>query len=340
MSFSATVKDELSRLDEHSRCCMKSELAGIMRAGAAIRRVGDADRLMLVSENAPVSRHIFALLKLLYGNPPDLLISKTHRFRDHAVFRLDCSTFLPEGRLGGLLADCGIRYDPGMSELVHLPYPIRKKCCRRAYVRGCFLASGSMSDPDRAYHLEVSFPTREVCEEFRELLESYDLKARIISRKGHWLTYLKEGQEIVDFLNVAGAHAALMHLENIRILKDVRNNVNRIVNCETANLEKTVNASMRQVEKIRRLAEHVGLESLPPALREVARLRLENSEVTLLELGAMLSPPLTKSGVNHRLRKLESLADEWSESHDRFADPTQETPLMLEAGRKAPDAGM
>lgn len=324
LSFSATVKDELSRLDEPSRCCMKNELAGIMRAGASIRRVGDADRLMLVNENAPVSRHIFALLKAVYGHAPDVLISRTHRFRDHAVFRLDCSSVLPGGRFGSLLADCRIRFDPETAALAHLDWPIRKKCCRRAYARGCFLAAGSMSDPDRSYHLEVTFPTRFVCEEFQHLMGEYGLNARIIERKGHWLVYLKEGQEIVDFLNVMGAHAALMHLENIRILKDVRNNVNRIVNCETANLEKTVNASLRQNEKIRYLAEHVGLESLPNGLREIAGLRLEHSEVTLLELGAMLNPPLTKSGVNHRLRKLESLADAHMEETGRISRPAHE----------------
>lgn len=140
-------------------------------------------------------------------------------------------------------------------------------------------------------------------------MKDFGLQARSIQRKGHHLVYLKEGQEIVDFLNVTGAHSALLNLENIRIMKEMRNQVNRIVNCETANLSKTVDASIRQIESIRYIQEHAGLDSLPQNLYEIALLRLENPDVSLTELGKMLEPPLSKSGVNHRLRKIERMAE-------------------------------
>ena len=313
MSFSSSVKEELSRFEEHHPCCHRSELAALLRNGLSLRNVAGQRRLMFVSENALLSRHVFSTVKELYHSGPEVLMLKTHRFRDHAVYRLDFSAMAAMPEAGGLLQDCGIV--PSGETLTFKPWKAKARCCRRAYLRGCFLASGSISDPDRSYHLEISFPNRMLYEEFRDLLLEFGIEARDIVRKGHLMAYLKEGQEIVDFLNITGAHSALMQLENIRIMKDVRNQVNRIVNCETANLEKTVNASFRQMDCIRYLDAHMGLDSLPDGLREIARLRLENAEVSLQELGEMLNPVLTKSGVNHRLRKLERMADQIREKH-------------------------
>lgn len=311
MSFSSNVKEELSRFEERHPCCRRSELAALLRNGLSIRRVDGENRLLFVSENALLSRHVFSIVKELYQSGPEVLMLKTHRFRDHAVYRLDFSDMIATTEKGTLLRDCGIVAEAGA--LTFLPWKAKARCCRRAYLRGCFLAGGSISDPDRSYHLEISFPNRMLFEEFRALLMEFGIEARDIIRKGHLLAYLKEGQEIVDFLNITGAHGALMQLENIRIMKDVRNQVNRIVNCETANLEKTVNASFRQIDSIRYLEAHLGLDSLPDGLREIARLRLAHSEVSLQELGEMLSPVLTKSGVNHRLRKLERMATQMRE---------------------------
>lgn len=311
MSFSSNVKEELSRFEERHPCCRRSELAALLRNGLSIRRVDGENRLLFVSENALLSRHVFSIVKELYQSGPEVLMLKTHRFRDHAIYRLDFSDMIVSSEKGTLLRDCGIVAEA--DRLTFLPWKAKARCCRRAYLRGCFLAGGSISDPDRSYHLEISFPNRMLFEEFRSLLMEFGIEARDIIRKGHLLAYLKEGQDIVDFLNIAGAHGALMQLENIRIMKDVRNQVNRIVNCETANLEKTVNASFRQIDSIRYLEAHLGLDSLPDGLREIARLRLAHSEVSLQELGEMLSPVLTKSGVNHRLRKLERMAAQMRE---------------------------
>ncbi len=262
--------------------------------------------LLFVSENAALSRYVFSAVKELVKSGPDVIMLKTHRFRDHAVYRLDFSALTAGADQKGLLHSCGIFVDG--DQLRYLPWRPRSRCCRRTFLRGCFLAGGSISDPDRSYHLEVSFPEASLLADFQAVLHEFGIDAKDIVRKGHRLAYLKEGQEIVDFLNIAGAHTSLMQLENIRIMKDMRNQVNRIVNCETANLEKTVNASFRQMDGIRFLESHVGLDSLPDGLREIAQLRLDHTEVSLQELGEMLNPVLTKSGVNHRLRKLEQLA--------------------------------
>lgn len=309
MSFSLEVKGELSRLEELDTCCKKHELAGLLRAGLSVRTQQGNRRIFFVTENAPLSRHVFSRVKELYHNIPEVMMLKTHRFRTHTIYRLEFTPLL-SGENSELLKKTGIIVSAEGDKLDYEPLAIRSRCCKRAYLRGGFLATGSISDPDRSYHLEISLPTKLLADEYIRYLRDFGLEPRYILRKGHYLVYLKEGQEIVDFLNVIGAHNALMQLENIRIVKDMRNQVNRIVNCETANLEKTINASYRQVENIRYIKEHMGLESLPKGLYEIARLRLENPDVSLLELGKMLSPPLSKSGVNHRLRKIDKIAED------------------------------
>lgn len=308
MSFSLDVKMELSRIEDSSVCCRKSELAGILRAGLALRSTPEGIRLLFVTENSPLSRRIFILSKELYGFEPGVEMHRTRRFKACSIYQLDFSAALdgPESRL---LHDIGISVSPDSNEIVYSEYTVKNRCCKRAFLRGGFLATGSISDPDKSYHLEIAFRSRLQAEEYIRYMKDFGLQARSIQRKGHHLVYLKEGQEIVDFLNVTGAHSALLNLENIRIMKEMRNQVNRIVNCETANLSKTVDASIRQIESIRYIQEHAGLDSLPQNLYEIALLRLENPDVSLTELGKMLEPPLSKSGVNHRLRKIERMAE-------------------------------
>lgn len=309
MSFSLEVKGELSRLEEMDTCCKKHELAGLLRAGLAVRTQQGKNRILFITENAHLSRHVFSRVKELYHNIPEVIMLKTRRFRTHTIYRLEFTPLL-SGESNDILKKNGILMSSEGDKLDYEPFAIKNRCCKRAYLRGGFLATGSISDPDRSYHLEISFPTRLVADEYIHYLSEFGIEPRYILRKGHYLVYLKEGQEIVDFLNVIGAHNALMQLENIRIVKDMRNQVNRIVNCETANLEKTINASYRQVENIRYIKDHMGLESLPKGLYEIARLRLENPDVSLMELGKMLNPPLSKSGVNHRLRKIDKIAED------------------------------
>ena len=189
----------------------------------------------------------------------------------------------------------------------------QRDCCKRAFVRGAFLSSGSISDPQKGYHFEIVCPNEKIGRRLQEMIRSFHIDAKIVLRKKSYVLYVKEGAQIVDMLAIMEANVALMDLENIRILKEMRNSVNRKVNCETANINKTVNAAVKQIEDIRLLEEKVGLDSLNEGLEEVARLRLQYPEATLKELGMMLNPQVGKSGVNHRLRKLSTLADDLRE---------------------------
>ena len=181
---------------------------------------------------------------------------------------------------------------------------------RRAYIRGAFIGGGSISNPEKTYHLEFVTHSEEYAVDLSKLINSYGLNSKVIQRKNSYIIYIKEGEQIVDLLNIIGAQSCLLELENIRIMKEMRNNVNRLVNCETANLSKTVNAAVRQVESIKLIQSQIGLQRLPKNLREIAELRLNYPDESLKELGEMLDPPVGKSGVNHRLRKIEKIAEE------------------------------
>lgn len=185
---------------------------------------------------------------------------------------------------------------------------LRRTCCKRAFLRGAFLSSGSISDPQKSYHFEVVCQDEAQAQLLQELYRAFELDAKIVQRKKYYIVYLKEGAQIVDALNVMGAYVALMNLENVRIVKEMRGSVNRIVNCETANINKVVGAAYRQVEDIRYIQSRIGLDELPPALREIALIRMEYPDSSLKELGELCDPPVGKSGVNHRLRKLGEIA--------------------------------
>ena len=185
---------------------------------------------------------------------------------------------------------------------------IQNICCKRAFIRGAFLSAGSMSDPEKSYHFEIVCTSEPKAEQLRDLINEFDFDAKIVARKKNHVVYIKEGAQIVDILNVMEAHVALMNLENVRIIKEMRNSVNRQVNCETANINKTVSAAVRQIEDIHYIEERAGLDSLPENLREIAEVRLKYPDAALKELGTCLQPPVGKSGVNHRLRKIAEIA--------------------------------
>ena len=192
----------------------------------------------------------------------------------------------------------------------------KNSCCKRAALRGAYLTIGSMSNPQRSYHLEFVCASEKQAMQLCEILGGFELEAKIVQRKKYYVVYMKEGSAIVDLLNIMEAHVALMELENLRILKDISNSVNRRVNCEAANIVKTVNAANRQVADIELIKEKKGISALPENLREAAVLRLEHPDATLSELSQMMNPPIGKSGMNHRLRKLSEIAEEIREKED------------------------
>lgn len=172
------------------------------------------------------------------------------------------------------------------------------------------MAAGSISDPNKSYHFEIKCSSEKKAEQLINLLKKYDIEGKMVARKGNYVVYLKEGEGIVDVLNVMEAHVSLMEMENVRILKGMSNYYNRQVNCETANIKKTVATSVRQIEDIKYIMKSKGINYLPPKLQEIALVRIDNPDASLQELGQRLEPPLGKSGVNHRLRKICQIADD------------------------------
>ena len=286
MSFSSNVKEELEKVIPNSRHCQVAELAAMIHFGCKIRLSnGYPEEITIVSENSSVSRKYFTLLK---------------------------KTFMINGITEKVLQAVKILDESGhlhsLSEEIN-PVLLKNSCCRRAFLRGAFLCFGSMSDPNKGYHLEFVCEYEAWAEQIRQVVASFDIEARIIRRKKYYVVYLKEGAGIVDLLNVIGAHRCLMELENLRVEKEVRNSINRQVNCEAANITKTVNAANKQIQDIELLQKHYGLSNLPENLRQMAKIRLEHPESSLQELGGYLKPPVGKSGVNHRLRKLSEIAE-------------------------------
>lgn len=300
-TFSYRVKDELARLEPGNMCCLHSELLGFLRAGAVMEVGQSGVQVTATIESPSVARRAFLLLK--HTSSLSVNISREpRRIHNHSLYSVRLTT---QPGLKEFLVELGYLRSDVREDMAVVP---RIDCCRRAYLRGFFLGSGSLSNPERSYHLELVTGSRRHATHLIRLLRAFDVCARRVERKDRQVVYLKEGDEIAAFLTLIGAVKSRLELENIRVVKGMRNQVNRLVNCETANLNKTVQAAYRQLTAIRFLVGRVGLESLPGPLREVARLRLEQPEATLKELGAQLNPPLGKSGVNHRLRRLEEMA--------------------------------
>jgi cell division protein WhiA len=193
-----------------------------------------------------------------------------------------------------------------------IPFTIlKRRCCKRAFIREAFVISGTISDPAKSYHFEICCHSQEKAEFLRSVMESFDgIYPKVVMRRDSWVVYLKESDQIVDMLGIMEAPKAFMEIENVRILKEMRRNVNRRVNFETANLGKTVSASIKQIEDITYIRDHGGMERLSGQLEEMAVIRLKYPEANLTELGSYVNPPIGKSGVNHRLRKISQYAQD------------------------------
>jgi hypothetical protein len=312
MSFSSRAKSEICRTSPGRNCCRLSELAALIHTSGTIQLAGkERVSLKISTENAFIARRIFMLIKDLYRENPEILIRRNRRLRKNNNYVLLITR--PSAAEKILEDTCVLYRDAGGNMGIHLDIDqklVRKKCCKKSYLRGAFLGGGSVSDPEKAYHLEFIAHSEKYGESLCGLIREFDLHAKLIERKNNYVVYLKEGEHIVNLLSLIGAHTALLNLENIRIYKDMRNNINRIVNCETANLSKTIDAAIRQKENIEYIRDRIGFSYLPSNLREIAELRLSYPDASLRELGDMLTPRVGKSGVNHRLRKLDRIAEE------------------------------
>ncbi|MDD3254171.1 MAG: DNA-binding protein WhiA [Lachnospiraceae bacterium] len=316
MSFSSNVKEELSHQLSPARHCQIAEMAAIISLCGRIQ-ISEQNHycVKIHTENLAVARKYFTLLKKTFNISNDVSIRQgvgNHKSRTYTVVvrkNADAVRILQATKLLDRYGE--IEENLSLAQNV----VIMKNCCKRAFIRGAFLAAGSISDPEKFYHFEIACATEAKAAQVQGLILSFGLDAKIVLRKRYHVVYIKEGSQIVDILNVMEAPLSLMELENIRILKEMRGSVNRQVNCETANINKTVSAAVKQMEDIAYIRDTIGFDKLPENLQEIAELRLSRPEATLKELGEALDPPVGKSGVNHRLRKLSDLVEHLREQH-------------------------
>lgn len=310
MSFSLQVKNDLARIIPDEENERLAELSAIIRLAGRLKLMG-MGRLAFVitTEKASIARKAFSLLKSCFGISMEIQATKNTNLKKNIyMVRVDY-----EQGANTILEKTGIiELDNGIPHLLStIPNFVNEtEGTKRSYIRGAFLASGSISDPDKTYHFEIAVIDEELSEYIKDMLNDYNLGAKIIDRKSTKIIYIKESEAISDILNLMGAHKQLLYLEDVKIKKQVRNDVNRLINCETANLNKTVMAANKQVEAIEYIEKKIGICNLPENLQEIARLRLVNKDLSLKELGQMMETPLGKSGVNHRLKKIQEIAIE------------------------------
>lgn len=318
MSFSKDVKRELSNQLSKARHCRIAELAVILQ-GAADFGYDENGKLYLKieTENLTVAQKSFTLLKCTFDAKVEVSVKQGFSIKNNRVYHVELlqeKEILAVLKATKMIDESGSIWgrDQGIHRLL-----VQNTCCKRAFIRGAFLVSGSMTNPDKGYHFEIALTNRKQAEELQRAMQSFGLDAKIVVRKKYYVVYVKEGAQIVDVLGVMEASVALMNLENIRILKEVRNSVNRKVNCETANISKTVSAATKQIEDITYIRDTMGFSQLNDGLVEVAEMRLAHPEMTLQELCGVLTTPISKSGVNHRLRKLSEIAENLRQQRDR-----------------------
>ena len=316
MSFSGEVKEELSRQFPKSRHCQIAEVAAILGFTGRIEKIQGKSSLRIYTENISLARKYFMLLKKTFHANVTVSVRRNAYLHKNRIFVISLSEPTQIQQVLQAVKWQNSRQENIRTEELANRLLVQKSCCRRAFIRGAFLSAGSMSDPEKAYHFEIVCNSQECARQLQEINNTFEMEAKIVKRKKNHVVYLKEGSQIVDILNVMEAHVSLMNMENIRILKEMRNSVNRQVNCETANINKTVSAAVKQVEDINYIKSMRGLDSLPDNLKEIAQIRLQYPQAPLKELGTFLEPPVGKSGVNHRLRKLCEMAEEIRQSHE------------------------
>ena len=302
MSFASEMKNELTRIEVDDDCA-KAELSALIRMNGNLSISNQQFVINVQTENAAIARRIFSLIKKCFGVEVELLVRKKMKLKKNNIYISRIKVKAKE-----ILDELGILQD-GMFKQEIDKSILKNDICKRSYLRGAFLAGGSVNNPETSsYHLEIFSLYEEHSADLTALMNQYELNSKQLERKKGYISYLKEAEKISDFL--IGGYQALLKFEDVRIIRDMRNSVNRLVNCETANLNKTVSAAMKQVESIQLIDKEIGIDNLPDRLREVARLRIDNQDVSIKELGEMVSTgKISKSGINHRLRKLNEMAD-------------------------------
>lgn len=298
LNFSQQVKSELVRVQPDHLNCKRAELIALLQSAGALHIGVNGPSLEIKTENAALARKVVSYFRALGQSSTELLVEKETRLRKHNLYRVRMQVDLDQSDLSSTL----------ITNILNKSVPeLSEECCRRSYLRGLFLGSGSIQHPEKTYHLEIRFNDLSFAEKVRTFLGQLGFNFGIVERRNEYLLYVKDGESVATFLTMAGAHKALLEMENIRIIKEIKNDVNRVVNCETANLEKTATASANQLKAIELLEENGWLTKLPQGCLEVARARKENPHASYVEIAEILG--VGKSAVSYRLKKIEKEAE-------------------------------
>lgn len=316
MSFSSQTKGELARVVPTKKCCMLAEITGFLRVAGSLRLVGGGKFIIVAStENPAIARHYKTLIREYFGSNAGIEVGNSqvpgkargsYRYRYSLVIRPDEKSLQILRETGMILIKEGNDF---LSDGIYQPI-IRNKCCKKAYLRGLFLGVGTMSDPRKSYHLEFVLNSSQVAQDLKRLIGSFvDLSAGLIERGEEHVVYMKRAEYISDMLGIMGANEAMLEFENIRIGRGLRREVNRISNCDNANVDRTLSAAEQQIKYIELIDAKLGLDNLDPVLRETAQLRLELPGASLTDIGEALRPPIKKPGVSKRFAKLKEIAE-------------------------------
>jgi len=311
MSFSSSVKSELARVEPEKNCCQLADISGFLRTAGSLRLVGGGKFRIVISTSDPaIARHYKKLIKNYFDTPTELEIEEGGNLGKGRKYILSIG---PEDRSEQILRETGIlMIRQGNDYISDGIYDriVKSKCCRKAYIRGMFLGSGTISDPRKSYHLEIVCNTATLANDLCKLINTFvDLSAKMVERKGKYVVYMKKSSYIIDTLSIMGANASRFSLEDIQLKRQMRGEAARATNCDSANTDRILDAAEAQIAAINRLRESGAFDTLPYKLREIAELREQHPEASLTELGELLEPPLKKSGVNNRLKKLADAAE-------------------------------
>lgn len=306
MSFSSEIKDEVAKIKVEDYKIILSELAGITPMCGILNFKNNKISMEYITENAPVARRIFTFLRRSFGFDVEVKNVRSTQLKKN-VFII----YISQDESCRLLLD-ELKYIRGASVFMINYAPtdlIKTSNEKKAYIRGAFMGSGSITDPKKGYHLEFVSENESNAYFLRDTINEFGLKSKVIMRKEKYIIYIKDSEQISDFLSLIGAYNSVLNYENVRVIKEMRNNVNRIVNCETANLNKTVKSSYDQVEDIKLIEREIGIENLDEDLKAIAKIRLENRSMSLNDIANSLEPKLSKSTVNYRFKKLRRIAN-------------------------------
>jgi len=335
LSFSSDVKGELARLSPAKKCCMLAEIAGFLRVSGSVRITGGSFAIVASTESAAVARHLKVLIETYFRNKVDLAIGGSLRpgsqgKKGHNTYYINIR---PEEKSMQILRETGMvlirEGDDYFSDGIYQPI-VKSKCCKRAYLRGMFLSCGTMSDPRKGYHLEFVLDKEQTANDLKRLIGSFDdLSASVVKRGENYIVYIKKAAYISDMLGIIGAGSAMLELESIRVNKSMHGEIMRILNCDSANVDRTLSAAEEQRTWLAEIAAAEtgrmpeagevkdpssdfwaeGLRHLPPPLKEAAYLRLYKPEASLTEIGESLTPPVGKAAISKRFAKLRALAE-------------------------------